>query len=168
VTRLLIWPIVVGALLCLCGCSVGQQNEFAIYLATQDVTTIEAMAIDIQHITLEDEPVLTVDDIVSYSEEWHEIILLPRAYERFQALKVPVTGRPFVVCVGNERIYAGAFWTPISSLLFDGVTIWQPLGGDNRLIRIEFGYPSAGYGTGEDPRSDERIMDALRRAGKLK
>jgi len=166
--RLAGWCVVICAVLGLCGCSVEHPNDFAIYLASEDVTTIEAMATDIEYISLEPEAEINLNDIVSYSEEWHEIILTKAAYTRLQKLRVPVTGRPFVVCTGNERIYAGAFWTPISSLMFDGVTIWQPLGGDDQMIRIEFGYPSAGYASGDDPRSDPRLMDALRQAGKLK
>ena len=166
--RLAIWVMTAGVWLGLCGCAAGQAGEFAIYLATQDVSTIEAMAIELQRIPLEEEPVLASDDVISYAAEGHEIRLTDAAYERLQALQVPVSGRPFVVCVGAERIYAGAFWTPISSLSFDGVTIWQPLGGDDGIIRIELGYPSSEIVAEDDPRSDPRVMDALRQAGKLR
>jgi hypothetical protein len=166
--RLMAWLIAIWLLPGLAGCGAGLAGEFAIYLATEDVSTIEAMATDLQHIPLETEPTIASKDIVSYSAEWHEMTLTEAAYDRLQALKVPVSGRPFVVCVGQERIYAGAFWTPISSLMFDGVTIWQPLGGDDEVARIEFGYPSSAYATGDDPRSDPRVTHALRQAGKLR
>lgn len=158
------------AILCaaaLPACSPAERPEFAIYLAAEDVTTIEAMATAIDAIPLDEPPALADADIVSYTLSSHLLEVTPAALERLQGLRVPVSGRPFVVCVGEERIYTGAFWTPISSLIFDGVTIWQPLGSVEPIIRIEFGYPSAAHASGDDPRSDSRIITALRQAGKL-
>jgi hypothetical protein len=97
--------------------------------------------------------------------------LTPEALARVQQVfptPVRVGGIPFVVCVGRERIYAGAFWTPVSSLSFDGVVILQPFATDETTIQISLGYPAASFFAGQDPRSDPRVMQALTAAGKLK
>jgi hypothetical protein len=97
--------------------------------------------------------------------------LTDAAYRRIQALfvtPVKVSGLPFVVCVGAERIYTGAFWTPLSSLSYDGVVILQPLSTDTKHIQIELGYPAPEAFTGNDPRADPRITHALEVAGKFK
>jgi hypothetical protein len=62
----------------------------------------------------------------------------------------------------------GAFWTHASSLIFEGVTIMDPLASDSNIIRLELGYPTADFASGIDPRSDARIMAALEAAGKLR
>ena len=106
-----------------------------------------------------------------YSGKRHEIELTTEAYERIQQIftqPVSVRGIPFVVCAGSDRIYAGAFWTPLSSISFDGVAIYQPFDPDRRVIRIALGYPTPEAFTGEDPRSDPRILQSLEAAGKLK
>jgi hypothetical protein len=84
-------------------------------------------------------------------------------------LEVPTSGKSFVVCVDKGAIYWGAFWTPISSQSFNGVTIWVPLfSQQENTIKIELGYPSESYYQGEDPRSNPIIMESLEKAGKLK
>jgi len=80
---------------------------------------------------------------------------------------VKVNGIPFVVCVGTERIYTGAFWTPLSSLSFDGVVIIQPFNKDETTIQISLGYPGSDMFTGRDPRVDKRILYVLAQDGKL-
>ena len=94
--------------------------------------------------------------------------LTPEAYERLRALAVPVDGLPFVVRVGDETIYRGALWTPISSLSYEGIVIMQPFDPAGRTVRLELGYPSPQFARGEDPRSDGRIRAALEQAGKLR
>ena len=125
---------------------------------------------ELEDIELQPEPILSTKDIVSYSAASHEMELTPEAYERIQGLfglPVEVRGIPFVVTVGDERIYAGGFWTPLSSLSSEGVTIGQPLDPDHTVISISLGYPSPVVFQDQDPRSDPRILNALEAAGKL-
>ena len=62
----------------------------------------------------------------------------------------------------------GAFWTPISSLSFDGVTIWKPYSSQGpRVITLELGYPSSSFYGGKDPRNSAEILNSLEQAGKL-
>ncbi|UCH51925.1 MAG: hypothetical protein JSV54_04055, partial [Chloroflexota bacterium] len=68
----------------------------------------------------------------------------------------------------RKSIYWGAFWTPISSLSFDGVTIWKPLSLEGpHVITLDLGYPSSSFYGGEDPRNNPEVMRSLDKAGKL-
>jgi hypothetical protein len=73
-----------------------------------------------------------------------------------------------MVCVDREPIYWGAFWTPVSSISFDGVTIWKPVSFEEpHVITLELGYPSSSFYGGEDPRNNPEVMKSLEEAGKL-
>ncbi len=79
-----------------------------------------------------------------------------------------VAGIPFVIVSRGERIYAGAFWSMLSSQSFDGVVIMDPVFlTESYTIQITLGYPGSGFFTGTDPRVDARLMDALDGAGVL-
>ena len=147
------------------GCT--SQKEFSIYLTKQDTPVSELPALS--QMELADKPIISIDDIISYTKETHEIELIADAYERVTKLEVPTSGRAFVVCVGSKPIYWGAFWTPFSSQSFDGVTILiPPFSPDGHLLQLEPGYPSPSLYRGEDPRSNPEIFQSLERAGKLK
>jgi hypothetical protein len=76
---------------------------------------------------------------------------------------------PRPAILGNgQAMYWGAFWTPLSSMLFDGITILNLLPSEGSSVRIQLGYPSESHFTGEDPRSNPTILRALEEAGKLK
>ena len=140
---------------------------FAIYLTRDDVP-VSTMPI-LSHIEIADGLVFTVDDIISYDKDTHEIELTYEAYKRITELEVPTSGKSFVVCVDRAPIYWGAFWTPISSQSFDGVTILVNLSAQTKnTIKIGLGYPSESFSRGEDPRSNSEIMESLEKAGKLK
>jgi hypothetical protein len=143
-----------------------REGEFAIYLLAQDLSMYQLAESDLSTLEREDEPILTLDDIVSYRWETHEIVLIPYAGGRFSRLKVPLDGLPFVVCVGDEAIYSGAFWSMYSSAIYDGISIWVPL-LEGPVLPIKLGYPDVNYFGGEDTRSDPRILESLERAGVL-
>jgi hypothetical protein len=139
---------------------------FAIYLTRDDIPVSQMEKLS--YVNIADEPVISIDDIISYVWETHEIELTPAAYERVMGLQVPTSGKSFVVCVDRSPVYWGAFWTPLSSQSFDGVTIWVPsFNTQEYTIKIELGYPSSGFFTGEDPRANPDIMQSLEQAGKL-
>jgi hypothetical protein len=150
--------------------SVESPGEFAIYLVDLDqgMSAQDALQVNLSELELEDTPILAIDDIISYDWETHAITLTDAAYERLAQLQVPVApGVPFVVCVGNEPIYRGAFWAIYSSASFDGIAIVLPPVKE-LPIRIQLGYPeSLELFAGEDLRSDPRIFQALTEAGKL-
>jgi hypothetical protein len=153
------------------GCGEAKPGEtrevFAIYLTRNDIPVSEMEKLS--HVEIADEPVIAAKDIIAYNRETHEITLTAKAYERVMSLQVPTSGKSFVVCVDKGPIYWGAFWTPLSSQSFDGVTIWVPaLSEHENTIKLELGYPSPSFYQGEDPRSNPDIMESLDKAGKLK
>lgn len=143
-----------------------QGEGFAIYLLARDIP-VSRMPM-MSHVELEENPFLSLEDIISYSQNTHEIKLTESAMNKLRDLDVPVNGKPFMVCVNRQEIYWGAFWTPISSLSFDGITILKPFSPEQDSIQLEPGYPSASFLKGEDPRADARILQSLEKAGKLK
>jgi len=165
------WVLLVTVALAFGGCVAPQTGEFAIYLLAEDLPPAEWLQADLNSLALQEQPIIATDDIVAYARETHEIELTAAAYGRVQelyTLPVDTDGMAFVVCVGEERIYAGAFWTPLSSLSFEGITIMQPWEEDRHVIQIGLGYPSPEFFRGTDPRADLRIIQALEQAGKLK
>ena len=143
-------------------------GDFAIYLVEQGTFDPQ---MDLNQLELEGTPFLSLDDILTYTWETHEIALTESARERVEQLEVPVTGGvPFVVCVGAERIYPGAFWISYSSMSYNGIVI-DTLSSqlDDPILRLQLGYPeSPEFFMGEDLRSDPRIQQSLREAGKLR
>jgi hypothetical protein len=143
------------------------KKGFAIYLTESNIPPSQMEILSRVAITAT--PIISSDDIKAYTWDTHEIELTPEAYQRIKALQIPTTGTSFVVCVDKSPLYWGAFWTPLSSQSFRGVTIWAPaFSTADNVIKLELGYPDASFYQGEDPRSNTRIKEALQKAGKLK
>ncbi len=139
---------------------------FAIYLTRDDIPP-EKMEM-LNHVDIANQPIVSVQDIITYNAQTHEIKLIDEAFERIDNLEVPVRGKSFLVCVDGAPIYWGALWTPISSMSFDGVTIWKPLGSqESKVITLELGYPASSFYEGEDPRNNAAVLDSLEQSGKL-
>ena len=144
------------------------QNEgFAIYLIKGDIPPSQMEALS--HVDIADKPVIGLDDIVSYNSTNHEITLTENGIKNISSLQVPTSGKSFLVCVNKSPVYWGAFWTPISSQSFSGVTIEVPLlnGQEVRTISISLGYPAESFYRGEDPRNNTTVMESLKQSGKL-
>jgi hypothetical protein len=139
---------------------------FAIYLTSEDISPDKMEMLS--HVDIADQPIVSIQDIITYNAQTHQIELTDEAFERISQLEVPVRGKSFLVCVNKAPIYWGAFWTPISSISFDGVTIWKLLGPQEaKVITLELGYPSSSFYGGEDPRNNTEVMESLEQAGKL-
>lgn len=150
-------------------CQPRKGAEFGIYLLSRNIPAVELPAVDINRLSLEANPIISTRDIISYDQTSHMIELTQEAFTRILGINpIPVNGTPFVVCAGDQRVYTGAFWTPVSSVSYDGVVIILPYNETVPGIHISLGYPGPGFFTGEDPRSDSRLMNALERVGKLK
>jgi hypothetical protein len=163
--------LIVFFILTIAGCTSSHIDGFTIYLLSQDMSALDASKMDVDQLPLEIEPLLSGEDIVSYELANHIIEITPAAYRRFRGTfpqLVRVAGIPFVVCAGSQRIYAGALWTPASSISYDGVIILQPFDNDGTTIQLSLGYPGPDSFTGSDPRADPRIVRALEQAEKLK
>lgn len=109
-------------------------------------------------------PLLSNQDIQKYVLETHEMHLSQSAIERLTPMEL--AGKPFVVCVNQEPIYSGEFMALFMSRSSDRVVIlWPPMDIDQPVMKIQLGYPGPDFYTGEDPRSDARIINALEQAG---
>jgi hypothetical protein len=166
ITALLVILLAVPFVLGGCDSVSPAQKGFAIYL-TRENTPPSQMEI-LSRIAIAETPLISNDDIVSYTWDTHEIKLTPEAFQRLQALQVPTTGVSFVICVDDSPLYWGAFWAGYSSQSFTGVTIMVKPSLAENTIEISLGYPGANFYKGEDPRGETRIKDALQKAGKLK
>ncbi|MBN2076515.1 MAG: hypothetical protein JW762_13280 [Dehalococcoidales bacterium] len=138
---------------------------FAIYLTRDDIPP-ERMEM-LSHIEITDEPIISIDDIVTYDALTHRIELTSEAFERVSLLEVPVSGKSFLVCLDKSPVYWGAFWVMYSSLSFEGITMMRPLVEESGAIKIGLGYPTPGFFGGEDSRGNTDIMKTLRDSGKL-
>ena len=148
------------------GCAVSNVEGFAIYLTKSDVPPAQMEALS--HVDIAAKPVIGLKDIIAYNGVTHEITLTPETFERISKLEVPVQGTSFLVCVDRAPVYWGAFWTPISSISFNGVTIWKPFGAqESKAVTLELGYPSSSFYGGDDPRDNPLILNSLGKAGKL-
>ena len=144
------------------------QNEgFAIYLTKGDIPPSQMEALS--YVDIADQPVISLDDIVSYNSTNHEITLTENGIKNITGLRLGIYGESFLVCVNKSPIYWGAFWTPISSVSFSGITIEIPLlnSEGSNTIKISLGYPAESFYHDEDPRNNAMVMESLRQAGKL-
>jgi len=158
--------VIVCVLFISSGCSGPNHEGFAIYLTKGDIPPAQMPALS--HVDIAEQPVIAMSDIITYNANTHEITLTANAFDRISSLEVPVRGKSFVVCVDRKPIYRGAFWTPISSMSFGGVTIWKPLSSQGpKVIKLELGYPSSSFYEGENPRNKAEVMESLEQAGKL-
>ena len=158
--------VLVCTLLFSIGCSTPKPEGFAIYLTKRDIPP-EQMA-TLSHVDIADQPIIGMNDIITYNAQTHELKLTVTAFDRIAQLEVPVQGKSFMVCVDKKPIYFGAFWTPISSISFDGVTIWKPFSSQEpKVITLELGYPSISFYGGEDPRNNPEIISSFGQVGRL-
>jgi hypothetical protein len=149
------------------GCAAPRADEgFAIYLTRDNVSPSQMEMLS--HVELADEPIISMDDVISYDASTHEMTLTGEAIKRIEELHVPTSGTSFMVCVDGGPVYWGAFWVLYSSLSFDGVTIWLPLILDEApVVPIRMGYPGTHEGGAVDPRNAPRVLESFQTAGKL-
>ena len=142
-------------------------NHFAIFLVKREQTG-NAINIKIEDLQLETQPVLTDKDLKIY--KWKDHSLELRRDFDFSGLLdyVPLSGLPFVVVANDERVYLGAFWTPISSQTAPIPSVMVLPMSPQNTIHIIAGYPDKTTNSQSDPRSDQLIYDALKSVGKLK
>lgn len=141
----------------------GEFEQFAIYLTLEKFVLQEQ--IDLADIKLSDQPLIANDDIDTYNFATHEIRLSASAKNRLSDLDL--AGRPFVLTIAEEPIYAGEFMAAYMSRSSERVVILWPPMDTNVDMKIQLGYPGPDFFVGEDPRSDPRIQTALSNAGKL-
>ena len=139
-----------------------QQEQFAVYLVN-GFNAFDASKMELNDLELENKPILVSNQISEYNWYSHEFKLKNNRLEKVLAKKVPLSGKPFVVVARGERIYVGAFWTPLSSLYYPDIPTISSLWiteSDVRTYKIE-------YRGKDDKRGDTRIYQALKSANIL-
>lgn len=156
----------IASLSVISGCSAKSEEGFAIYLTKDDIPpgSMETLS----HVEKFAIPLLAEKDLISYDAEEYAMKLTPEGFRNLAGLDVSTRGKSFLVCVDGQPIYWGAFWTPISSMSFEGVVIILPFTStEDNIVRISLGYPGESFYKGSDPRNDKSIIEALKKAGKL-
>lgn len=142
-------------------------EDFAIYLFSGKIPPSQVL--EGVSLLLESQPLISQAEILKYTFQTHTIHLTREGVDKLTNLQVPVNGIAFAACVDGKQIYRGSFWAAYSSLSYNGVII-DPLlvSQDNPYLEIHLGYPGESFFTGQDPRGDQRIMNKLEEAGKLR
>ena len=145
----------------------GYGLEFYLIKEFQKIGT--SYKIDNSTVKLSDSVIIYYDDIISYNSESCTFTVTESCANKLNDFKNNhIHGTPFAVTVDKQIIYSGYFWCGFSSSSIDWITI-DPLNysGKNRL-RVSLGYPGLFQGDYiPDNRNDNRILDILRRDGKL-
>ena len=117
---------------------------------------------DLNKIELQDAPLLTDEDIVSYNWRDHVLVLTDEGFGKLPTSEgVGVYGKPFIVVADGTRCYLGAFWTGFSSVIHPNPVIDVSFRAEEKIVTIQRAYPSANFARGDDPRSDTRILKVL-------
>ncbi len=138
-------------------------GEFGLFLTKGEVAPVALVAMS--HIEPADEPLLGAGDIAAYIWDSHAIVLTPTGRSKLDTLQVPVSGRSFLVGTDQRFLYAGAFWTLVSSASFVGPTIVLPALSDT--VRLQTGYPEREICSCSDPRQMREVQAALAESGIL-
>jgi hypothetical protein len=139
-------------------------KEFSIYLVKTHISWRELRTVSPQTVVLEDTPLFTIDDVVSYSKSTHHIELTDSAFKRFIYAG---SGQPFAVCLGRKAVYLGVTWSDQSSQGVDGVVAMPYFAGEHTIC-LKSGYPTEDPLDVKDPRANQAVFDSIARHGKLK
>ena len=98
-----------------------QAGDFAIYLLKDDtLKTWEVILRSLDSLTIADHPLIRIDDVVSYDWPNHSIMLTPKGIQKVRSAVAKRTSTlpfPFVVVVGNEKVYLGNMYLMPSSYM---------------------------------------------------
>lgn len=139
-------------------------DVFSIYLLAEKLEGEPPY--DLDKLTLQAKPWLSVEDIAYYDFSTHYIYLKEDKASLLSDEIPTATVYPFVVVANGERCYLGHFVSPVSSYLpttpfisdYPGFELYP-----EDIIYIANYSPDGAA----DPRNDRRIRDALAKAGKL-
>jgi hypothetical protein len=161
-TRSFVCVLLVALIGCDFGTDIGQHAEFAIYrLSDPSLAASQVWNEMLDSLVLAESPFLSTKDLISYKWQTHEYAVTSSVDSQLALLGRtlgPTGGIPFVVVVGNDRIYLGAFWYPHSSLMPQVPFIDVVL--EPHRINKSVLVP-------EDKRTDIRIYHSLKAAGVL-
>src|SRR5215470_6167341 len=105
--RLCVWSACATIMTLAAEGGVSSDKRVSFYLVKDAPTPFDLKTTALRDILLEERPLFTSDDVIKYDIRSHSFTLSQEARERLCQLRVSViTGRPFVVMVGNGRVYA--------------------------------------------------------------
>lgn len=137
-------------------------EAFSIYLAADANLKAHGLGQDARDsLRLQDDALLTAEDILSYCWQDHSFTL---KHDAGVVLPSPgVYGLPFVVVSQGERQYVGGLWTMLSSVAYaePAITVDRTSDPEPTEYRIERGYPSGATDGALDPRESETVKQAL-------
>lgn len=146
--KLIFFMILITVSLVACNNNSVDKNTLEIYLVSDELPQSEN--IDINSLTLEKTPLLTLDDIQKYYWEKQVFItkegLLLERLSEFDKVAVSVYGLPYVLVVNDERIYMGKLWSGLSS-------VWPY----SPSITIDMPFPVATDGMEYDLQPDQQL-----------
>ncbi len=142
------------------------KSGFNIYLASEPLTDDDLETLDISQVELEPDPLLSDEDIIVYLQENHVIHLTEAGRQKLRDSPRVKDKEAFFVCVGDQPIYAGVFWSVIKSFPpnhsdFSISMTFDMLGMYHYPIAIRNEHAK------DDLRADPRILTALETCGKL-
>ncbi len=150
-------------------------SSFSISLVQPAMSCGEARGLSLPDLdTAGGDPLVTTASLKSYSWEDHAIEVDKDIFLRKWKPLFNVEGRVFLVSVESEPIYAGALIASVSSSSCSLPVIAWPrwdleTEAENAVfLELSLGYPTSDYFEGADPRSDARILRALKEVGKMR
>ena len=139
------------------------EGEFAIYLLKDStLTAADAFSQPIDNLTLATSPFFTVNELKFYIWASHSFDLtnqMREIYEQFLLSHGKTSGVPFVLTVGNDRIYLGTFWWAYSSSMPPPCAVIEAIAPLPYKIQLANG--------AIEKRNDQRIYYSLKESGVL-
>ena len=168
------WHFIILVMLGFAGvCRSEPTDTFGIYLTAEpvDARNLVDGSGDWLQVKLQPTPIISEADILAYDFKNHSLSLKPGALAGVvkRLPSISVWGIPFIFVVDGERIYVGAFMSPVSSASMPApcIMVW-PTNIPPDTLQIDRAYPGPSFGVGPDPRSDKRILQVLIILDKLK
>ena len=111
---------------------------------------------------------ISYDDIISYNSSTYTFSISGSIISKMiEPNGIDYHTKAFAVTIDKEIIYSGYFWYATSSSICDWITIDPILSGENAL-KVNLAYPSNSFASSKnDPRNDQRIIQLLKKDGKL-
>lgn len=118
-------------------------------------------------VVISDTKIINYSDIISYSPEDYTFTVSEKISEDFK--NHSFFGVPFALTIDREIIYTGYFWSSFSSQACDWITIDLLNFSRENKLSVQLGYPGMFRGDSiPDNRNDPRLIEILRKDGKLK
>lgn len=123
---------------------------------------------NLDKIEIEENPLITEKDIIAYDGNTHYFDVTEQAIQRIRKGRRHID-EIVAVCVAKKPRYVAVILDGICEVASNAVVIMIPSPAEppSCTISIELGYPTPEWYTGNDPRDDFEILNALRSSGKL-